>query len=121
MYEQLYSDYVNGRGISTPSTSSSYNIPLPSVAMLINTSLKSNNFSFTLSNAYYSGGYWYADASVRISNYNGVTPYNSTKGSVHPVPFYFDVNYTDMSNCVDDLASNSYRYSGYKVTKTYTR
>ncbi len=122
MYNDVYYNYINGKGISTDTTSSKYEVPITSGWMLEQHSLKSSNFTKSLSSPYYSGGYWYTNASIYIRNYNNVTPYNASGiGKIYMVPFYFDVSYTDMNNCIDDYASNASRYSGYKVVASYYR
>lgn len=121
LYYDLYNNYAIDKGISTSTTSSKYDTVLPDVSTFIRTSLKSSNFNKSLSDTYYSGGYWYTNASIYIMNYNNVEAYSSNVGKIHMVPFYFDVKYTDKNNCVDDLASNASRYWGYEVVKTYYR
>lgn len=121
MYTALYNDFVYGKGISSPSTSNKYVIAPPNANVLMNASLKSNNFNKSLSGVYYSGGYWYTTAYINIYNYNNVSYYASGLGNIHFVPFYFDVSYTNLDNCVEDRDSNSYRYSGYKIVSSYYR
>ena len=70
MYNDVYYNYINGKGISTDTTSSKYEVPITSGWMLEQHSLKSSNFTKSLSSPYYSGGYWYTNASIYIRNYN---------------------------------------------------
>jgi len=115
MYNELYYNYLIGRGITMVNGNDKGVVPISSGEMLKNYSLKYNNFYKSLSNPYYSNGYWYTDAYVIINNYNNVTKYYASNINkyIYFVPFYFDVLYTDKSSCFDDLASNASLYEGY--------
>lgn len=122
MYNQLYNNYLSGKGISMVGSTGKYDVAITSGSMLKTYSLKSSNFDKYLSNPYYSGGYWYVDASVRIRNYYNVTKYYAPnlKDYIYFVPFYFDVRYTDTYNCFDDKASKlEYYEDSYKVVNTF--
>lgn len=124
LYNQSYSNLINGRGISMVGGNNSYSVLFTSGSMLKTYSLKSTNFNKYLSSPYKSNGIWYTDASVSIRNYNNVTKYyaSNIRDYIYFVPFYFDVEYTDEYNCFDDKASNSYKYTDdYKIVNTYYR
>ncbi|MCM1053173.1 MAG: InlB B-repeat-containing protein [Ruminococcus sp.] len=123
MYNNSYNASVNGKGISKVNGNSKYSVPITSGTMLRTYSLKSDNFDKYLSNPYYSNGYWYTDASVRIRNYYNLNKYyaSNINSEIYFVPFYFDVNYTDMGNCVNDLASRSGSYRDYTIVDTFYR
>ena len=84
-------------------------------------SLKANNFVPSVGSPYYSNGIWYARLSVNIRNYNNVTSYyaSNIKNYIYFVPFYLSVEYTDLTNCVTDKASNSYKYKDYEVVDSF--
>jgi uncharacterized repeat protein (TIGR02543 family) len=124
LYNQSYSNLINGRGISMVGGNNVYSVLFTSGSMLKTYSLKSTNFNKYLSSPYKSNGVWYTDATVNIRNYNNVTKYYAPnlKDYIYFVPFYFDVEYTDQYNCFDDKASNSYKYKDdYKIVNTYYR
>ena len=124
LYNQSYSNLINGRGISMVGGNNVYSVLFTSGSMLKTYSLKSTNFNKYLSSQYKSNGVWYTDATVNIRNYNNVTKYYAPnlKDYIYFVPFYFDVEYTDQYNCFDDKASNSYKYKDdYKIVNTYYR
>lgn len=124
LYNQSYSNLINGRGISMVGGNNAYSVLFTSGSMLKTYSLKSTNFNKYLSSPYKSNGVWYTDASVSIRNYNNVTKYyaSNIRDYIYFVPFYFDVEYTDEYNCFDDKASNSYKYKDdYKIVNTYYR
>lgn len=123
LYNQSYASSISGKGITMVGGTGKYVVPLTSGSMLKTYSLKSNNFNKYLSNPYQRGGIWYTDASISIRNYNNLTKYYAANlgYDIYFTPFYFDVEYVDNYNCFDDKASNSYKYSGYKVVKSYYR
>lgn len=124
LYNQSYSNSVNGKGISMVGSTGKYNVPYTSGSMLKTYSLKSNNFNKYLSSPYQRSGVWYTDASVSISNYYNVTKYYASNivSYIYFVPFYFDVEYIDNYNCFDDKASNAYKYiNTYKIVNSYYR
>lgn len=123
LYNQVYTNYINGRGISLVGGTGKYTVPITSGDMLRTYSLKSTNFNKYLSNPYQSNGIWYTNASIRVLNFNNVNKYYASNlgYSIYFVPFYFDVEYTSNSDCIDDKASNSYRYSNYNIVSTYYR
>ena len=103
----------NGNGVVNPINGSN----------LRTYSLKSSNFTPSVGSPYYSNGTWYTRLSVNIRNYNNVTSYyaSNIKGYIYFVPFYFEVEYTDLDNCVNDKASNSYKYDDYEIIDSYWR
>jgi len=122
MYTDVYRDFYS-KGISLVNGTGKYTVGITSGSMLQTYSLKSSNFTKYLSNAYYQGGKWYTNASISINNFRNVNKYYASNLGyyIYFTPFYFDVEYTNMSNCITDRASNSSRYSGYKVVDTFYR
>ena len=119
MYNNAYR-YTYNKGISMVGGINNY-IYVTSGSMLRSHSLKSSNFVPNVSSAYYSSGDWYTDVTVRVKNFNNVSPYYASNigSQIYFVPFYFTIQYTDLDNCVDDKASNSYKYDDYKIVDTY--
>lgn len=120
MYNNAYRAYYN-QSISMVNGNYQYAVALGSGTNLKNYSLKSTNFNKYLSEPYYRNGSWYIDASVSIKNYNNVNSYyvSNLGNSVYFVPFYFDLEYTDLKDCVDDKASNRSKYSDYEIVDRY--
>ena len=64
---------------------------------------------------------------VFVTTFSGSKPASlktftiSTALSFYFVPFYFEVEYTDLDNCVNDKASNSYKYDDYEIIDSYYR
>ena len=82
-------------------------------------SLNKNNFSFTVSGAYYNKyeKNWATEITVNYKNLNGVTPYEISKNySVYFVPLKFNVSYTRTSTCVRDYESNQWKYKNYSIS-----
>lgn len=124
LYNEAYNRF-NAQRISMVGSNNNpkYVIPLTSGSMLKTYSLKSNNFDKYLSTPYKNGDTWYMKATVNIRNYSNATKFyaSNINDEIYLVPFYFDVEYTDRYNCVDDKASNAYKYSNYKVVNSYYR
>ena len=121
MYNKAY-DYSYHKQISMVGGMNNF-ITTTSGTMLRTYSLKSNQFTFNLSRPRNNGGSWYTTATVSVRSFTGATPYYTSK-SVSPiyfVPFYFDIEYTDLNNCVNDKASNSKDYRDYEIVDTYYR
>ena len=122
MYNKVYNNRYD-QGIDMVGGDDSASVAITSGSMLRTYSLKSSNFTPSVGAPYKSNGDWYARLSVRIKNYNNVTPYyaSNIKSSIYFVPFYFDVEYTDLGECITDKASNSYKYDDYEITDSYYR
>lgn len=120
MYNNVYKNSAN-KGISMVNGVGKYEVPINSASDLKKYSLKSTNFYKSLSDPYYRSGYWYTDASISIRNFNGVQSlYASNLGySIHYVPFYFEVEYTDLNDCIEDKASLAYKYKDYEIIDTF--
>ncbi len=120
-YNTFYKEYMNNKRITMVNQNDDYVGYVNSASILQAHALKSGNFTKSLSSPYYKGNYWYTNATVNVLNYNGVTKYylNAAKNYVYFVPFTFDVQYTNLNKCVDDKASNSYKYNSYEVVKSY--
>lgn len=124
-YNRFYYEYSTDRGISMVGENGSYSggKNINSGSMMKQYSLKHNNFNKSLSKAYFNGFNWYTNASVTVFNYSGVSKYylSSINNYVYFVPFTFDVEYTNLNNCVTDKASNSSNYRNYEVVSSYYR
>jgi len=122
LYNKVYQDFAR-KGISMVNGSSKYEVPISSGSMLKTYSLKSSNFNKYLSKPYYSRGIWYTDATISVRNFNNVTKYYASNLGqyIYFTPFYFDVEYTNMNNCVNDLASRSSSYRNYRIVDSYYR
>lgn len=120
MYNDLYYKNSTNKGLSMVGDNGNGHVPYYSAEELQNHSLQNYNFNKYLSNAYYHNGNWYTNASVIVHNYNNVNKYYATHLNkyIYFVPFYFDVEYTNMNLCKWDLASNQYQYDDYQIMDT---
>lgn len=87
-------------------------------------SLKSSNFSTSVTYNYKSGSNWYFTVYDRLYNLNSISAspyYTSSSYYVYFVPIYFDIEYTDLDDCVNDKASYAYKYDNYEIVDTYYR
>ena len=122
MYNKVYNVQYD-KGMVMVGGDDRYSVAVTSGSMLRTYSLKSSNFTPSVGVPYKSNGDWYAKLSVRIKNYNNLNSYYASNlGSrIYFVPFYFEVEYTDLDNCVNDKASNSYKYDDYEIIDSYYR
>ena len=122
MYNKVYNVQYD-KGMVMVGGDDRYSVAVTSGSMLRTYSLKSSNFTPSVGVPYKSNGDWYARLSVRIKNYNNLNSYYASNlGSrIYFVPFYFEVEYTDLDNCVNDKASNSYKYDDYEIIDSYYR
>ena len=122
MYNKVYNVQYD-KGMVMVGGDDRYSVAVTSGSMLRIYSLKSSNFTPSVGVPYKSNGDWYAKLSVRIKNYNNLNSYYASNlGSrIYFVPFYFEVEYTDLDNCVNDKASNSYKYDDYEIIDSYYR
>lgn len=120
MYNKAYNNSFD-KGIYMVGGNNLYNVPIVSGTMLRTYSFKSTNFTPIVNDPYYSNGQWYAKLAVKVKNYNNLIPYyaNNIGGRIYFVPFYFEVQYTDLNNCVTDKASNNYKYDNYEIVDTF--
>ena len=120
MYNKVYNVQYD-KGMVMVGGDDRYSVAVTSGSMLRTYSLKSSNFTPSVGVPYKSNGDWYARLSVRIKNYNNLNSYYASNlGSrIYFVPFYFEVEYTDLDNCVNDKASNSYKYDDYEIIDSY--
>lgn len=120
MYNKVYNVQYD-KGMVMVGGNGKYSVPVTSGSMLRTYSLKSSNFTPSVGVPYKSNGQWYAKLSVRVKNYNNLTSYyaSNIKSNIYFVPFYFEVEYTDLDNCVNDKASNSYKYDDYEIIDSY--
>lgn len=88
------------------------NVVSYSASAFMNSSLKSGNFTESVSVARQVGNYWYIDVEAKVNNTYGVTPYyaNNLGYSVYFVPYTIEVKYTDVNDCVTDYIKNSNKY-----------
>ncbi len=122
MYNKVYNVQYD-KGMVMVGGDDRYSVAVTSGSMLRTYSLKSSNFTPSVGVPYKSNGDWYARLFVRIKNYNNLNSYYASNlGSrIYFVPFYFEVEYTDLDNCVNDKASNSYKYDDYEIIDSYYR
>ncbi len=94
-----------------------------SATIMRNASLKSGNFTYSLSNPYKSNGVWRVKVTITLKNRIGVNPYYDAKlgKSLYYVPVYFKVSYNSKSNKILDTEANAYKYSGYTRSYAYTK
>ena len=120
MYNEIYQNAYRGN-LSMVGGNDDYSVAITSGSMLKRYSLKSSNFTPSVGTPYYKNGYWYATLSIRIRNLNNLTAYyaNNINSWIYFTPFYFEVEYTDLNNCVTDKASNSYKYDDYEIVDSY--
>lgn len=120
MYNTIYNNSFNNQ-VSMVGGNDLYSVAITSGSMLKKYSFKASNFTPDVGQPYYSNGYWYANLSVRVKNYNNVTSYYASNigGRIYFVPFYFKVEYTNLDNCVTDKASNSYKYDDYEIVDSF--
>ncbi len=104
----------NGDGIDPGSTSN-----------LRDTSLKSYNFNPVVRYSYQRGNTYYFDITANLLNLNNIREaskyYVNTYYWIYYTPLYFDIEFTDLSDCVNDLASRSSSYRNYEIVDTYYR
>lgn len=88
-----------------------------------NSALRSNNFTYTLSDPYKSNGVWRVLVTIRIKNSIGIMSYydSSLNKNIFFVPVYFKAQYNGgNSKTYTDTSSNAYKYPGYSKTYAYT-
>ncbi len=117
---ELAATYYRNKEIAKAGSNNGYYVDFVNGATLKNYSLKSSNFTPVVYTPYKTGSTWYLRAYYKY-NTNGVTPYyaSNIKANINFVPFYFDISYTDLNNCITDLASNSYKYSNYEIVESF--
>ena len=117
-----YQERINGTNLSMIGGGvSKYGVDLPDVYTYRDTSLKSNNFTFSVSNPKKEKGYYYVEIKVNINNRNNVSKYyaSNLKQYVYFVPLYFYGEYVDTNNCVEDTNENATSYISYKILNTH--
>ena len=99
-----------------------YNVNLTDASSFRRSSLTSSNFSYSLSDAYKSGGVYRTQVTINYRNHNNVDLYYASNlgKSVYLVPFKFNVTYTDLDYCVRDLSENASKYTNYTKTDKRT-
>lgn len=117
-----YQNYLNNQGkdLEMVNNNDYYSVTQLNKSSFKASSLKANNFRYSISRAYKSGNYYYADVVITYYNGNNVTPYyfNNLNGYIYFVPFKFNVSYGSTNDCTTDLASKRANYSGYTITDT---
>ena len=117
--------YMSGNNMLTNSTVMNAN-------SFANSSLKSGNFSYSLSNPYKTNGVWRVKVSITLRSRAAIPAYYDSylNKNVYFVPIYFKVNYkggTGSTRTVLDTESNAYKYNytskrfAYSDTKYYYR
>ena len=120
MYNQAYQNSFN-KELYMVGSDGLRDVPITSGSDLRTYSLKANNFTPVVGTPYYRGGSWYIDLGSNIHNKTNAKYYyaSNINSNIYFVPFYFDVEYTNLNNCVTDKASNSSKYKNYEVVSSY--
>lgn len=92
---------------------------------LYRTSLKANNFDYSISNAYLSNNSYRLKVNIKYLNNDNATAYYyyPVSDCVYFIPVKFNVSYTDMSKCITDSIDNKGKYNNYELYNlktTYT-
>ena len=115
-----YQAYLDQRDrfLAMTGNTGEYDSEMSSASAMRNAALKSNNFTFRLSDIYLSGDYYRTRVTINYRNHSGVSPYysNNLGFYIYSVPVKFVVEYADKSDCVRDTAENSSKYPGYIKT-----
>ena len=117
-----YEAYKNSNNLSMVGDGDKkYEVAIPELYTYRAASLKSNNFSFFVSNPKKTPKYYTVDITVNIKNKNNVIPYyaNNLDAYVYFVPLYFYGQYTDMNDCIEDTNENATAYTSYKIFNTH--
>ena len=119
-----YQAYLDQRDrfLAMTGNTGEYDAEVSSASTMRNGALKSNNFTYRLSDIYLSGGYYRTRVTINYRNPNGVNPYYASNLGyyIYSVPVKFVVEYAKKSDCVRDTAENSSKYSGYIKTDPQT-
>lgn len=110
---QAYINYRNNQYMS--GNSGNKKIVINDVNAFRNSSLKSNNFTFSISNPYYKTDGYKTSVTINYKNSNNVNAYyeSNLNRNIYFMPVKFDVSYITADSCKKDLSSNSFKYSGY--------
>ncbi len=112
-----YQEYINSRGnLYMTGNTGKNNLVITDANSFKNSSLKSNNFTFSVGNVTKESNTWYTTINVNYTNLNGVTPYCVTSSGYYTylVPIKFNISYT--TECKRDLESNKNKYANYLAT-----
>lgn len=124
-YSNDYAAYINNRNSNVYMSGNDMlsNTNNRNASTFANSALKSNNFTYSLSNPYKTNGVWRVRVYISIRNNSYVPAYYDSylNRDIYFVPVYFKVSYgSAASNRVLDTAANSYKYSGYTRTYAYS-
>lgn len=118
-----YKNYLNNRSIDLEVVNNNtyYNVYNINEYQLRDSSLTRDNFTYNISNPYKKGNYYYVDVTIRIKNFNNVSPfYFSNAGkNIYFVPFKFSVSHLEDKYCFSDKSSNKLYYQGYIYTNPH--
>lgn len=116
-----YRAYLDNANLSIVGGDSKYGVAIPDIYTYRDSSLKSSNFTFTVSSPKKEKDGYYVEISVSVKNRNNVTPYyaSNLKEYIYYVPLYFYGQYTDMNSCVKDTNENATAYTSYKIYNTH--
>lgn len=116
-----YEAYKNSSNLSMVGGDEKYEVEIPELYTFRLSSLKSNNFSFSISNPTKKSGYYTVDITVNIRNKYNVTPYYSSNlnTNVYFVPLYFYGQYVDINSCIKDTNENATAYISHKIFDTH--
>lgn len=110
---QAYINYRNNQYIN--GNTGNYKIFINDANAFRNSSLKSNNFTFNISEPYFKDKSYRTSVTINYKNSNNVNSYydSNIKRNVYFIPVKFDVSYITEGSCTRDLSSNSFKYYGY--------
>jgi len=97
------------------------NCSASNVTVFRNSSLKSNNFTFNISNPYLSNGVYKSNVTINYLNANGVTPYCAgVNCSGYFAPYKVEISYKRANTCVRDVSCNASGYCNYEASDPQT-
>lgn len=116
-----YQNYIDSKKvpvIDMVNDNSKYHSKFASLEAYKESSLKSNNFTFTVGDIYKVGNDYYTDVTINVKNANSVKAYydNNLKYSLYYVPIKFNLSYVDANCCIRDSKDNYSRYPGLIAT-----
>lgn len=120
---QDYKDYLNnvGESVKIIDNDEFEMLTYPSANTIKNSSLDSDNFTYTISEIYEKNNKYYVDIKVRVKNLTGADSYYSTQleDDIYFVPIEFTVDYKYKDKCIIDKTENKNNYENYKIVDTW--
>jgi len=118
----MYRAYLNQKSISwVTDIKNPEGVIVPDAYTYRRTSLKSNNFSFSVEQPYRCDNSYCVDITIKVKNLYNVEAYyaENLDEYVHFVPIHFYGVYADMNSCIIDTNANAAEYADYKIVDTY--